>query len=202
MRRTPFHLLEGVRSHSFYCSAQGERERRFLLYLLMAIIGLGIFGVLRITDPGRALEQYGDSVTPVIQRHLDAYHLLGLEGGRVYEQALSSTVTLESLGQLRGLVDFAANDMFLVMEEWAVIAPPPKAQSFHKLVFDAMDLRYQAALDAVAFLDFLGQSGNPDIALNPAIELMDLANEQFTNSDLMWTHIIVSSVSLKVDTPR
>ncbi len=167
----------------------------------MAVIGLGSFGVLRITDPGRALEGYGGSVSPIIQRHLEAYDLLGPGGNRIHEQALSPTVSPESLDQLRGLADSVAGNMLRVMEEWAVIAPPPKAQSFHKLVFDAMDLRYQAALNAVAFLDSAGQSGNPDTE-RPDMQRMDLANEQLTNSDLMWTHVIVSSVSLKVDVPR
>ena len=184
-RKKPFVLLSGT-----------GREKRFYLYLLVAILGLSVFGVLRITDPGRAVEQYGDRVTPVIQKHLDAYESLGPDGNRVYAQALSLTATQESLDQLRGLADSVAGRMLQVMEEWAVIPPPPKAQSFHKLVFDAMDLRYQAALNAVAFLDTVSQSGNPDM------ERMDLASEQLTNSDLMWTHVIVSSVSLKVDVPR
>ena len=184
-RKKPFLLLSGT-----------GREKRFFLYLMVAVVGLGIFGVLRITDPGRGLERYGDSVTPIIQRHLDAYDFLGPEGNRVYEQALSPTVTPESLDQLRGLADSVAGNMLQVMEEWAAIPPPPKAQFFHKLVFDAMDLRYQAALNAVAFLDSVGQGGNPDTGR------MDLASEQLTNSDLMWTHVIVSSVSLKVDVRR
>jgi hypothetical protein len=42
----------------------------------------------------------------------------------------------------------------------------------------------------------VGQSGGPDM------ERMELASEQLTNSDLMRTHVIVSSVSLKIDVLR
>ena len=175
------------------------REGRLYLYLFLALLGLGAFVALQLTDPARQVQRYESEVRPLLQRHLELYKAALAENERVYRPLLAASDPSE---RLRIATPAAATSSNLaaetrqVLESWNAVAPSQEAQRFHALVTDVMKLRYEALAGAATYLEAAAQSAEPDPSLLRA------AKERFGNSALLWAHVLAEGFNRGIKMPQ
>lgn len=165
--------------------------------LVAFVAGLSAFVLLVVACGEDATDKYKQSMNPVMQQHWDAYGELVTQVDMMYSSLMSGQNTRlglddarSSMQELQGYLAKAEPQLVRIATEWTLMAPPPKAERFHSLTFEMMQLRIKGVQRNRLMLAKFFNSGTFDSEAAAEGEAL------FDESERVWLKILAEAKKL------
>ena len=143
------------------------------------------------------IDRYKQDMNLIMQRHWDAYTELTSKVSKTYSSLMSgqtSRLSSESLNATLNdvLKDFetAELDLARIAEDWTRLVPPSKANRFHQLTFEMMQLRLKGVQRNRLVFAKLLNTGTLDS------EAAGEAESLFDKSERVWLEVLAEAKEL------